>query len=133
MQFDHHALPSNKKFGLFFGAIFLTAASYSIWLRLWPLGALLFITALLILIVAITRAAWLAPANRGWMILGLALGKLVNPIVLGFLFYILITPFGVIGRLLGRDELRLSARKSVTNWTMRDKDDLPAESLKQQF
>ena len=49
----------------------------------------------------------LSPLNRLWFCLGLLLGKIVSPIVLALIFFVLITPVSLVTRLFGRDELKM--------------------------
>ena len=65
--------------------------------------------------------------------LGLALGKIVSPIVLGIIFFGLITPIALIARLLGRDELKLKRPKKSTYWSKPISSNSDADSFKNQF
>src|SRR5690242_4104815 len=99
-------LPSNRKLaGLFCIVLTLTAASLyfkssQTW-RVAGLGALLFA------VVGLAAPSLLAPLNRLWFRLGLLLGRITSPLVLGLLFFLLITPIALLARLYGRDALRL--------------------------
>ena len=77
--------------------------------------------------------ASLAPMNRAWFALGLLLGKVISPIVLGVLFFLLVTPIAVVTRVFGRDELRLKKRQTSSYWLDRASDRSLAESFKDQF
>jgi hypothetical protein len=70
----------------------------------------------LFLAVTILRPAWAHPLNQGWMKLGLFLGRIVNPIVMGLLFFLIVAPTAVIFRLLGKDPLRLSLDAGVPRY-----------------
>ena len=75
----------------------------------------------------------LTPLNKGWYILGNLLQRIISPLVLAILFFIVITPVAVITRIFGRDPLSirgLAAKKSY--WTIRDQKINP-ESFKDQF
>ena len=56
------------------------------------------------------------------MTFGFYLAKIVNPLVMGFIFFIIFTPIAIIMKLYGRDELRLNMNKYKTNWKTRNKD-----------
>ena len=71
--------------------------------------------------------------NSAWLRFGELLGKVVSPIALGFIFFALVTPVSVIGRLFGRDELRLKRRPVASYWIARDVPTLDSNSFKQQF
>ncbi len=127
-------LPPDRRFGLFFGAVFLAIAAYGYfkgWQQLaviaWAAGAGAFG------VVALVAPGILRPLNKAWFWLGLLLGKIVSPIVLGIIFYGLLTPVGVAGRLLGRDELRLKRRSASSYWIERRPPGPASDSFKNQF
>src|SRR5215469_14983419 len=97
---------SDRNFGLVFAAFFALVG-------LWPLHARgpvrvpPLIVAGVFLVVALVRPQWLRPLNKVWTLVGLLLGRIVNPIVTAILFYLVFTPMGFISRLLGKDPLRL--------------------------
>ncbi len=102
----HEKQASDRSFGWVFTAFFAFWALVPLWrgmpLRLWALpvsGVFLLITLL--------RPSLLHFANRVWTSVGLLLGKVVNPLVTGLLFYAVVTPAGLILRLLGKDLLHL--------------------------
>jgi Saxitoxin biosynthesis operon protein SxtJ len=132
--FDDSALPSERKFGVLFTFVFGLLAAYGAW-KAWSsavVGAGVALSVLLGLATLI-KPTVLAPLNRAWFALGLLLGRIVSPIVLGVMFFGLITPMAVVARLFGRDELRLKPRQASSYW--RDRlDATPAtESFKNQF
>jgi hypothetical protein len=97
---------SDRSFGLVFTVVF---AGFGLWPlrhgitpRWWSIAL-----AATFLIAALTRPAVLRPLNRLWTHLGLLLGRLINPLVTGFLFFFVFTPMGLIMRLFGYDPLRL--------------------------
>ena len=79
-------LPSNRSFGWTFSCIFLAAGVYGLW-RGGAVLSWLLVAAVVMAAVTITREAWLTPLNQGWMRLGLLLGRVVNPLVLGVIFF----------------------------------------------
>lgn len=68
-----------------------------------------------------------------WAMLGHALGRVVSPIVLGVIFFLVLTPIAVFGRLAGRDELRLKARQRDSHWIEREASEPSRTSFKNQF
>ena len=126
-------LPSNRKFGLVFGTIFFAAGIYStIYLHIfWTITFVALAT--LLTFLAVVVPTWLALLNRLWFQLGLLLGRVVNPIVLGVIFFIFITPVAMITRLFGRDELLIRKRTVSTYWLERKPVGPKPESFKNQF
>jgi hypothetical protein len=123
---------SDRTFGLVMAAALALVSVANGWHlgRLWPwtsIAALLF-----------GLAAWLRPSslrllNRLWMMLGLLMHKVVNPIVMGLLFYGTILPTGLVMRLRGRDLLRLKREPDApTYWIARAPGPRP-ETMRDQF
>jgi hypothetical protein len=124
---------SNRTFGLVFAGFFLLVALLPLLrghaVRLWalPLSALFLVTAL-----AVPKV--LAPLNRAWSTLGTLLHAVVNPLVLGILFYLVFTPFGWVLRRMGKDFLRSrTAPGAQTYWIVRQPPGPPPESMSRQF
>jgi uncharacterized membrane protein YedE/YeeE len=124
---------SERSFGMVFGVVFLLIAARSFWhgTAIWPLyGAI----AVGFVVVALVRPALLAPFNRVWTRLGLLLGKIVSPVVLGGLFFLVIAPAAIIFRWMGRDLLNLRRDpKAVSYWLVRDPPGPTPESINDQF
>lgn len=126
-------MPSNRKFGGTFTGIFAALFLYAVWKSSLWLGALSAVLALLFAAATLIAPERLTPLNHLWFKLGELLGKIVSPIVLGAIFFILITPIAVIGRLMGRDALRLKRRNAASYWIDRETDGPTGESFKNQF
>ncbi|MCP4635182.1 MAG: hypothetical protein GY848_01735 [Methyloversatilis sp.] len=84
-------------------------------------------------VVTLFAPRLLAPFNRVWYLLGELLGRIVSPIVMGVIFFGLITPVALFGRLRGRDELRMRRRTVSSHWIDRDPPGPAADSFKNQF
>jgi hypothetical protein len=126
-------LPSNKKFGYFFTFVFLVAAIFCFTKTLHPWGIFFVISASVILSATLIKAEILLPFNKLWMQLGVFLGMIVSPIILGIIFFLIFTPIGFAMRLFGRDELRLRFKKNASSfWISRDSISLN-DSFKNQF
>lgn len=125
-------LPSNRRFGLFFTFIFLVAAAVSFHDSRETWTYLLLMAALVTLVITLIKSDTLIPLNKLWMRLGLILGMIVSPFVLGVLFYGLFTPIGMLMRLKGRDELRLKFSDKESHWIVRS-GSIESESFKKQF
>lgn len=126
-------LPSNRKFGYFFTAVFAVAGLYFLYKDNASLSYLLFGLSVLFLLVTLVKADLLLPLNKLWMGLGLLIGMIVSPIVLGLIFFVLFTPISLIMKLVGRDELRLKFEKRQTHWKLRTADVSEASTFKNQF
>jgi len=74
---------------------------------------------LVFFLVTLFKAEILKPLNKLWMKIGILLGIIVSPIVLGVIFFGLITPYGLIMRIMGRDEMKLKRSKKETYWILR--------------
>jgi ABC-type uncharacterized transport system permease subunit len=127
-------LPSERKFGVLFTLVFAVLTAYLAW-KAWSqvaigVGAVL---AAGFAVATLVRPAVLAPLNRAWFALGVLLGRIISPIVLGAMFFLLITPIGLIARAFGRDELRLKPQDVNSYWRERSDPVAAAESFKNQF
>jgi len=126
-------LPSDRSFGFFFCAIALVGAAYALWKGHveFSVGGL-FVSGLFGLVAAISPHR-LRGLNRRWYRLGKLLGRVVGPLVLGFIFYGMVTPIAVAMRLCGRDALRLLRRNVATYWIARETGELDPQTFKNQF
>lgn len=127
-------LPSEKRFGVLFIVVFALVGVYG-QLKGWSQTSVIGLAGLsgLIALVTIIKPKLLAPFNLLWFKLGQVMGLIVSPIILGAIFFLILTPVGVVTRLFGRDELRLK-RKAVTSyWIKRTDENAPATTFKNQF
>jgi hypothetical protein len=126
-------LPSNRKFGWFFAVIFGGLAAWAGW-RASTAGAVVFgaLSAGFILAVLFAPRV-LQPLNRLWYELGILMGRIGNPIILGFLFFFLLTPIAIVRRLLGSDELKLRRKPVETYWIDRSPPGPQPDSFRRQF
>lgn len=123
-------ISSNRNFGLVFFFIFLVV---SIWPlthnespRIWSA-----IISLAFLILVLTRSKLLTPLNRLWAKFGIILGSIIAPIVMGVVFFLVVTPTGLVMKIIGKDLLSIKYdKKKETYWVKRDK---PTSTMKQQF
>jgi saxitoxin biosynthesis operon SxtJ-like protein len=130
---EKHAGSSNRVFGLVFAVVFAIVALVPLLShgspRVWAL-----IVAGAFLLVALLLPAALAPLNRLWGRFGLLLHKVTSPLVLGFLFFLVITPMGMLMRLFGKDPLRLRRdAESKSYWIERKPAGPAPESFVDQF
>tara|TARA_B100000686_G_scaffold295604_1_gene326586 strand:+ start:190 stop:588 length:399 start_codon:yes stop_codon:yes gene_type:complete len=119
MNLSSVELPSNRKFGFFLTVIFLAACSYFFFVGTVTTAGIFGSLAMLFLLVTIAKDDVLLPLNKLWMRIGLLLGMIVSPIVLGLIFFVLFTPIALIMRVIGRDELRLRLSEKESHWIER--------------
>ena len=121
-------LPSNRNFGFVFFIFFLIIALWPVLneneIRLWSL-----LISIFFFILVIINSKFLTPFNKLWFRFGIFLGNFISPIVMGFVFFLVVTPTGLIMKLFGKDILRLKKNKT-TYWINKDRDD---SSMKNQF
>lgn len=126
-------LPSNRKFGLFFTLVFILASSY-FYIKLNLTALIFFLTlSLLTLFVTLVKDELLDPFNKLWMRIGILIGMVVSPLVMGIIFITMFVPSSLAMKLLGRDELRLILTNKKTHWKNRDFDIDKSNSFKNQF
>ena len=123
-------ISSNRSFGFLFFVVFFVI---SLWplksqgdLRLWA-----FILSLVFLVLGVLNSKFLTPLNKLWFKFGISLGTIVSPIVMGVVFFIVVTPIGVIMRFAGKDLLKLKIYNNFdTYWITRNKE---KSTMKKQF
>ena len=131
MKFSEIKLPSNKKFGFFFSAVFLAIASYFSYIQSQMIASIMIVVSLFFFFVALFKTDLLMPLNILWMRFGLLIGMIINPIIMAIIFFMLITPYSIIMRVIGRDELCLKTI-SKSNWKSRT-EKAPQTDFKKQF
>jgi hypothetical protein len=126
-------LNDSIKFGLTISFVLCSAAFYNYYSGFNFAAISLFMLSVLFLIATILKMQLLAQLNTIWHKLGDLLGKITSPIILGIIFYILITPTAIITRLFGRDQLRLKKSGNSSYWQNRKTDTSISISFKNQF
>jgi len=126
-------LPTNRKFGWFFAAVFAAVAAYAYWGGWSTVSLVTLIAAILFAAATLLSPQSLAPLNRLWYGLGMLLGKIISPIVLGLIFFVLITPVSLVTRLFGRDELKMKKRNVESYWVDRSPPGPQSDSFKNQY
>ena len=120
---------SNKSFGILFFIVFLIIGFWPLTngeeIRFWSI-----LISLLFLILGFLNSKILTPLSYAWIKLGLFLGKFITPIVMAIIFYLIISPFGVVIRLFGKDLLMKKNSKKSSYWIKREK---KMNSMKMQF
>ena len=80
--------------------------------------------------MALLIQKFLTPLKKGWIKLGEILGRVIAPIIMGFIYFIIITPIGILMRLIGKDLLNTKFNKDKSYWIKRAKN---IETMKRQF
>lgn len=132
---DEVKAPSERSFGITFAAVFALLGSFSYWHR--GISVAFYVVVVLSVVVAIVTAMTprlLRPLNLVWLKFGLLLHKVVNPVIMGLLFFGVFTPMGTVMRAVGTDLLRLKRKSaSETYWIVKGDESIPNSSMKNQF
>ena len=122
-------ISSNKSFGIIFFIFFLLISLYPIIneenIRIWSL-----IVSLIFLILGIKNSIILSPLNKLWFRFGLLLGRIISPIIMGVIFFLVVTPTGLLMRLFNQDLLKLKFNKNQSYWIAKND---PKSKMKNQF
>ena len=122
-------ISSNKSFGFVFFVVFLIIAIYPLInegeLRVWSL-----VICLVFLILGLMNSKILFPLNKIWFKFGILLGKIISPIIMGIIFFLVVTPIGLIMRLLGKDLINLRYNNNKSYWIEKKG---PKSTMKNQF
>ena len=120
---------SNRSFGIIFSIFLLIVGLWPLMSsnspRLWAL-----IVALIFLILGLLNSKLLTPLNKLWIKFGEFLGKIISPIVMGIVYFFVVTPIGIFMRLNKKDLLKLKFSEDRSYWIKREKNIGP---MKKQF
>ena len=126
---DDVKISSNRSFGIVFFIVFLFVAlyplTYSGEIRIWST-----IISLIFLVLGLLNSRILTPLNKFWFKIGIFLGKIISPLLMGIIFFLVVTPTGLIMRLLGKDVLNLKYNKNKSYWIEKKG---PKSKMKNQF
>jgi len=131
--YSEDTLPTDRKFGVFFGILFLLASFVFLIMSQISLAFLLCVASFALLTLSACKPSLLHPLNRAWMLFGLTLGLVVNPIVMGLIFYVIFVPTALVLKIFGRDELRLKIKSRETYWKLRPAEHERQDPFRQQF
>lgn len=124
---------SDRFFGLTFFVVFLIIALLPL-LRQGSIRPGALGIALAFLVVSLVAPVWLAPLNRLWLKFGALLHSITSPVILGVMFFGVITPIGFLMRLAGKDLLHMKFDRDCTSyWVRREPPGPEKTSLKRQF
>jgi hypothetical protein len=120
---------SNRSFGIVFFIVFLLISIYPLInnenVRIWSL-----VISLIFLVLGILNSNILSPLNKLWFKFGIFLGKIISPIIMGIIFFLVVTPIGLIMRLIGKDVLNLKYSDNKSYWIEKTG---PKSKMKNQF
>ncbi|MDC1027541.1 SxtJ family membrane protein [Candidatus Pelagibacter sp.] len=126
---DDIKISSNRSFGIVFFIVFLLIAIYPLVnqgeIRVWSI-----LISLLFLILGIINSKILTPLNKVWFKFGIFLGKIISPIIMGVIFFLVVTPIAFLMRMLKKDLLNLKYNKNSTYWIEKNE---PKSKMKNQF
>ena len=122
-------LPSNRNFGIVFSIVFSIVAFWPLLsqddIRIWSL-----IISGIFLVLGLINSKLLLPLNKIWFKFGIFLGNFIAPIVMGIIYFMVVTPTGLIMKILGKDLLNLKKNNKDTYWIEKDNSN---NDLKNQF
>ena len=120
---------SNRSFGIIFFIVFLLISVWPIMdgqePRVWSL-----IISLIFLILGILNSKILTPLNLAWIKLGEILGRFIAPVVMAVIYFLIVTPIGLLMRIIGKDLLNIKFLQNSSYWIKREKN---LGSMKRQF
>ena len=112
-------LPTNKNFGIVFFIVFLLIALRPLLneneIRIWSL-----LISFIFLALGLINSNLLTPLNKIWIKFGIFLGNFVAPIVMGIIFFLVVTPTSIIMKILGKDLLNLKKNNNDSYWIQKN-------------
>ena len=127
---DEIKLGSNRSFGIVFFIVFVLIAIYPLInqgeVRIWSL-----IISFLFLFLGLVNSKILTPLNKLWFRFGLFLGKIISPIIMAVIFFLVVTPIGLLMRLFGKDVLNLKLNEKKSSYWIEKVG--PKSKMKNQF
>tara|TARA_A100000164_G_C21202916_1_gene450280 strand:- start:15 stop:398 length:384 start_codon:yes stop_codon:yes gene_type:complete len=126
---DDVKISSNRSFGIVFFIVFLLIAFYPLTYS-GDIGIWSAIISLIFLVLGLLNSRILTPLNKLWFKFGILLGKIISPLLMGIIFFLVVTPTGLIMRLLGKDVLNLKYNKNKSYWIEKNG---PKSKMKNQF
>ena len=115
MNLKNIKISSNRNFGVVFFIFFMTISLFPLFkdenIRIWAA-----VVAIIFLILGLLNSSALSPLNKIWFKFGILLGNLISPIVMGLIFFTVVTPTALIMRALGKDLLNLKNNNKKSYW-----------------
>ena len=120
---------SNKSFGIVFSIFFFLISIYPL-LNNDPIYYWSLFVSFIFLVLGLMNSKILSPLNLLWFKFGILLGKIVSPVVMGIIFFLVVTPISIILKIFGKDVLNLKFNNNKTYWIVKDG---PKSNMKKQF
>ena len=121
-------LPTNRNFGIIFSIIFLLISLYPL-MHGGDIRIAFLCISFIFFLLGLFNSNILTPLNKIWLLFGIILGNFVSPVILGIIFFVVVTPIGFTMRLLNRDLLNLKKNNNNTYWINKEN----SNSMKDQF
>ena len=115
-------ISSNRSFGLLFFIVFFVIAFWSFrgdvsQIKVWSIGL-----SIAFLVLGLINSKLLTPLNKFWHYLGIVLGMVISPVVMAIIYFLVVSPIGLVMRVLGKDLLKLKTDKNIKSyWINKDK------------
>ena len=126
---DDIKISSNRSFGIVFFVVFLIIAIYPLShggdIRIWST-----IISFIFLVLGLLNSRILTPLNKIWFKFGIILGKIISPVIMAIIFFLVVTPTGLIMRILRKDILNLKYNQNKSYWIEKEG---PKSKMKNQF
>ena len=126
---DDVKISSNRSFGIVFFVVFLIIDLFPLIndgnIRLWSL-----FVSLAFLVLGLLNSKFLSPLNKIWFKFGMFLGKIISPMVMGLIFFFVVTPIGILMRILKKDLLNLKMNNNKSYWIEKSE---PKSKMRNQF
>jgi hypothetical protein len=115
MNLKNIKISSNRNFGVVFFIFFMIISLFPLLkdgnVRVWSV-----VVAIIFLILGLLNSSVLSPLNKIWFKFGILLGKFISPIIMGVVFFIVVTPTSLLIRLFGKDILNLKKNNKKSYW-----------------
>ncbi len=126
---DDIKISSNRSFGIVFFIVFLIIALYPLThneeIRIWSS-----IISFIFLVLGLFNSKILTPLNKLWFKFGILLSKIISPLIMGIIFFLVVTPIGLLMRILGKDLLNLKYNNNQSYWVEKNG---PKSRMRNQF
>ena len=126
---DDIKISTNRSFGVVFFVVFLLIAIYPLThsgdIRIWSA-----IISFIFLVLGLLNSSILTPLNKIWFKFGIILGKIISPVIMAIIFFLVVTPTGLIMRILRKDILNLKYNQNKSYWIEKEG---PKSKMKNQF
>tara|TARA_B100001769_G_C21597321_1_gene336588 strand:- start:84 stop:473 length:390 start_codon:yes stop_codon:yes gene_type:complete len=115
LRYKDIKINSNRSFGVFFAVIFLIVAFWPL-LNVGEVRAWSLLVSFVFLILGLLNSKILTPLNKLWFMFGIFLGNFISPIIMGIIFFFVVTPTGLIMRLFKKDLINLKKNNNKSYW-----------------